>query len=113
MSLEDRLPGYRFGYVLVLLLVTFVFLAAAPTGDWVRPVTVILEGATLIAALFASRVRHVFVQVAARRDRRRDGRVVRGDGHDREHGRRGRGARRAARGCGTARDRVVDLASGG
>ncbi len=64
MSLEQRLPGYRFGYVLVLLLITFVFLAAAPTGDWVRPVTVLLEGLTLLAALFASRVKHVFIQVA-------------------------------------------------
>ncbi|MGZ8734195.1 MAG: potassium channel family protein [Acidimicrobiia bacterium] len=64
MSLEDRLPGYRFGYVLFLLLVTFVFLAAAPTGDWVRSVTVVLEGLTLVAALFAARVRHVFIQIA-------------------------------------------------
>ncbi|MGZ8764821.1 MAG: potassium channel family protein [Acidimicrobiia bacterium] len=64
MSLEDRLPGYRFGYVLCLLLVTFVFLAAAPTGDWVRSVTVVLEGLTLVAALFAARVRHVFIQIA-------------------------------------------------
>ncbi|MGZ8762458.1 MAG: potassium channel family protein [Acidimicrobiia bacterium] len=64
MSLEDRLPGYRFGYVLFLLLVTFVFLAAAPTGDWVRLVTVVLEGLTLVAALFAARVRHVFIQIA-------------------------------------------------
>ncbi|MGZ8751957.1 MAG: potassium channel family protein [Acidimicrobiia bacterium] len=64
MSLEDRLPGYRFGYVLFLLLVTFVFLAAAPTGDWVRSVTVVLEGLTLVAALFAARVRHVFIQGA-------------------------------------------------
>jgi hypothetical protein len=65
MSLDQRLPGYRFGYVLLLLLVTFVFLAAAPSGDWVRPVTVVLEGATLVAALFASRVRPILVQIAA------------------------------------------------
>ncbi len=65
MSLEQRLPGYRFGYVLFLLLVTFVFLAAGPTGNWVRPVSVLLEGATLLAALFASRVRHVIILIAA------------------------------------------------
>lgn len=64
MSLEQRLPGYRFGYVLVLLLVTFVFMAAAPSGDWVRPVTVLLEGLTLLAALFASRVPHYVIRVA-------------------------------------------------
>jgi 4-amino-4-deoxy-L-arabinose transferase-like glycosyltransferase len=47
---------YRFGLVLLLLLVTFVFLATGPTGGWARPVTVLLQGATLIAALYASRV---------------------------------------------------------
>lgn len=64
MSLEQRLPGYRFGYVLVLLLATFVFLASAPSGDWVRPVTVGLEGLTLLAALSASRVRPVLIRIA-------------------------------------------------
>jgi hypothetical protein len=64
MSLEERLPGYRFGYVLALLLVTFVFLAAGPTGDWVRPVTVVLESATLLAALFASRVNRIVIRIA-------------------------------------------------
>jgi len=64
MSLEQRLPGYRFGAVLVLLLVTFVFLAAAPTGDWVRPTTVLLEGLTLLAALAASRVPIVLIRIA-------------------------------------------------
>jgi Ion channel len=64
MSLEQRLPGYRFGYVLLLLLVTFVFMAAAPTGDWVRPTTVLLEGLTLIAALSASRVHLLIIRIA-------------------------------------------------
>ncbi len=54
--LERRLPGYRFGGVLALLFVTFVFLASGPTGDWVRPVTVALQGTTLLAALLASKV---------------------------------------------------------
>ena len=109
MSLEQRLPGYRFGYVLVLLLVTFVFLAAAPTGDWVRPVTVLLEGLTLLAALFASRVRQYFIRIAVvivgRRSRRLDG----DDGDLGEHRWRGRDPRRAARRRGPDRDRVVDL----
>jgi hypothetical protein len=64
MSLEKRLPGDRFGYVLFLLLLTFVFMAAAPSGDWVRPTTVLLEGATLLTALYASRVHRVVIRVA-------------------------------------------------
>jgi hypothetical protein len=63
-SLEQELPGYRFGIVLFLLFVTFIFLATAPTGGWVRPVTIALQGLTLIAALLASRVRRLFVQAA-------------------------------------------------
>jgi 4-amino-4-deoxy-L-arabinose transferase-like glycosyltransferase len=47
---------YRFGLVLLLLLVTFVFLATGPTGGWARPITVVLQGATLVAALYASGV---------------------------------------------------------
>lgn len=53
-SLEERLPGYRYGIVLFLLLVTFVFWSAAGTERWVRVVTVALQGATLTAALVAS-----------------------------------------------------------
>jgi ion channel len=44
----------RFGVVLLLLLVTYVFLAAGPTGHWVPFVAVVLQGATLLAALLAS-----------------------------------------------------------
>jgi hypothetical protein len=47
---------YRFGVVFILILTTFVFLAAAPTGAWARPVTVALQGATLVAALSAAGV---------------------------------------------------------
>jgi voltage-gated potassium channel Kch len=46
----------RFGIVLALLLVTYVFLASAPTGHWVPFVAVVLQGATLLAALAASGV---------------------------------------------------------
>ncbi len=42
--------------MLLLLLATFVFLASAPTGDWVPVVAVVLQGATLLAAFAASDV---------------------------------------------------------
>ena len=53
--LEGNLPGYRFGVVLILLLVTYTFMATAPSGDWVRVVTTTLQGLTLLAAFRASR----------------------------------------------------------
>lgn len=60
---------YRFGLVLVLLLVTFVLLMVGSSSQWVRPVTVALAGTTLVAALFAAdvsiRVRRVAAIVAA------------------------------------------------
>jgi Ion channel len=48
------MPAYRYGIVLLLLFATFVFLAIGPTGDWVPLVAVVLQGATLLAALSAS-----------------------------------------------------------
>ena len=51
---EARMPAYRYGIVLLLLFATFVFLAVGPTGDWVPLVAVVLQGATLLAALSAS-----------------------------------------------------------
>jgi hypothetical protein len=48
------MPAYRYGIVLLLLFATFVFLAIGPTGDWVPLVAVVLQGATLLAALYAS-----------------------------------------------------------
>jgi drug/metabolite transporter (DMT)-like permease len=53
---EQHVPAYRFGIVLVLLFVTFVFLASGPTGDWVPFVSAVLQGATLLAALAAAGV---------------------------------------------------------
>jgi drug/metabolite transporter (DMT)-like permease len=59
--LEEMLPGYRFGLVLVLLLATFVFLASALEGAWVPLVATVLQGLTLLAAFRASEVsRHLF-----------------------------------------------------
>ena len=59
--LEGILPGYRFGLVLVLLLITFVFLASALEGAWVPLVATALQGLTLLAGFRASEVsRHLF-----------------------------------------------------
>ncbi|MFI5046294.1 MAG: potassium channel family protein [Acidimicrobiia bacterium] len=63
--LEDRLPGYRFGAVLVLLLITFVFTACGLEGSWARVVNVFLTGLTLLAALLASRTGRRLFRVAA------------------------------------------------
>jgi hypothetical protein len=56
--LERSLPGSRYGIVLLLLLATFVFMAAGFSGSWVALVTVALQGATLLAALVAAGVGH-------------------------------------------------------
>ena len=53
-SVEAHLPAYRFGIVLGLLFLTFIFMASGPTGDWVPFVVVVLQGATLLAALSAA-----------------------------------------------------------
>jgi hypothetical protein len=63
--LEERLPGYRFGYVLMLLFATFVFMASGLEGPWSRVVTVALQGLTLLAALLASRTGRRLFRVAA------------------------------------------------
>jgi hypothetical protein len=51
---DAHLPAYRFGIVLGLLFLTFIFMASGPTGDWVPLVVVVLQGATLLAALAAA-----------------------------------------------------------
>jgi Ion channel len=63
-GLERRLPGARYGIVLLLLLATYIFRASAPTGDWVPLVTVILQGATLLAALAAAKSAPIFAKIA-------------------------------------------------
>ena len=67
--LERRNAVARFGVVLLLLLVTYVFLASGPTGRWVPFVAVVLQGATLLAALAASdanrRLWHISLTVVA------------------------------------------------
>jgi len=45
---------HRYGVVLGLILCSLVFQLAAPDQDWARLVAIALQGATLVAALFAS-----------------------------------------------------------
>lgn len=63
--LEAHSPGYQYGYVLLLLAMTFIVMAAGPPDDWTRVVTVLLQGLTLMAALLASRVSRRFFRIAA------------------------------------------------
>ena len=63
--LEHRRKGTRFGIVLLLLLLTFTFMASGVSGNWVPLVTVLLQGATLLAALAASESRVRLVRLAA------------------------------------------------
>ena len=61
---EATFRGYRFGVVLLLLLVTYGFMTAAPSGEWTRVVTTALQGLTLLAALRASVVHRRIFRVA-------------------------------------------------
>ena len=63
--LERNLPGYRFGLVLVFLLLTYVFMASGSSAPWVRVVTVMLQGLTLLAAFRASQVSRRLFRIAA------------------------------------------------
>lgn len=51
---NNSVAAHRYGVVLVLLLLTFLFLVCGFTGAWIHPVTVTLQGATLLAALQAA-----------------------------------------------------------
>jgi voltage-gated potassium channel len=53
-ALSAKATAHRYGLVLVLLLATFLVLVCGLNGAWVRPITVSLEGATLLAALSAA-----------------------------------------------------------
>ena len=46
---------YRFGVVLGLILATLTYTLAAPQGDGARVIAVMLQAATLVAAVIASR----------------------------------------------------------
>jgi hypothetical protein len=62
--LERRFPPYRFGAVFLLLLLTYVFLAASPPQAWARVLTVVLEGVTLLVTLVAARSGRVLFRIA-------------------------------------------------
>lgn len=63
--LQRHSPGYQYGWVLLLLALTFVVMASGPPDGWTRITTVLLQGLTLCAALLASRVRLAFFRLAA------------------------------------------------
>ena len=54
MRLARRRASRSFGTVLVLVVVSLVFVASAADGAWTTSVLVILEGLTLVAALWTS-----------------------------------------------------------
>ena len=62
--LEERFPPYRFGLVFVLLVATYIVMAASPSNQAARITTVLLEGLTLIATLLAARVGRVLFRIA-------------------------------------------------
>jgi drug/metabolite transporter (DMT)-like permease len=64
-AVRARVAEYHFGLVLALLAITFVFMASGPSGNWVRVVTVVLQGATLLAALVAAEAKPRLVRLAA------------------------------------------------
>ena len=63
--LEQRFPPYRFGVVFVLLVATYVVMAASPPNEAARVATVVLEGLTLIATLLAARVGRLLFRIAS------------------------------------------------
>ena len=55
---------HRYGLVLLLILCSLVFQLAAPDQDWARLVTIVLQGGTLVLALYASQANPVIERVA-------------------------------------------------
>lgn len=55
---------YRYGLLLGLLAVSLTFQLAASVSDWSRLVTAVLQGATLLLALWTSRARPLLLRVA-------------------------------------------------
>ncbi|MCJ7437058.1 MAG: potassium channel family protein [Acidimicrobiia bacterium] len=64
-TLEQRLPGYRYGIVLFLLLATFIFECGAFSGVWAGFFTVTLQCATLLAAFLAAGVSRRLMRIAS------------------------------------------------
>ena len=63
--LDRHVPPYRFGPVLLFLLLTYVFMASGVSGSWACAVTIALQGLTLLAALQASHVGRRRFRIAA------------------------------------------------
>jgi hypothetical protein len=59
-----RQRGHHFGFVLLLILASLIFLLAAPEEDWARLTAIVLQGLTLLAALRAARVRPLVLRLA-------------------------------------------------
>src|SRR4029078_7829841 len=59
-----RQRGHHFGFVLLLILTSLIFLLAAPEEDWARLTATLPHGLTLVAALRAARVRPVVLRFA-------------------------------------------------
>jgi hypothetical protein len=55
---------HRYGFVLLLILCSLVFQLAAPENEWARLVTIVLQGATLLLALLASRIHPLLLRLA-------------------------------------------------
>lgn len=64
--LLDRagMRGYRYGFVLLMILTSLVFQLAAPDADWARLVTIVIQGLTLLTALLASRIHRWILRLA-------------------------------------------------
>jgi hypothetical protein len=60
-----RRASHRYGLLLGLIVVSLSFQLAAPAEDWARLVTVVLQGATLLLALWTSEARPLILRLAA------------------------------------------------
>ena len=65
MMLAVRRIHYRFGYVLVLIIIAVFFAMAAPEGDVGRFVSVTLQALVLVAALIASKAHRSLITLGA------------------------------------------------
>jgi hypothetical protein len=59
-----RVPEYRYGVLLMLLVATFFFVGTAPSGRLTTLLTVIIESMTLAVALLASGARRIIIMLA-------------------------------------------------
>ena len=60
-----REARHRYGFVLLLILSSLVFGLAAPEEEWARLVAIAIQGATLLAALSASRIHRFMFRLAS------------------------------------------------